>query len=85
MDTIANGHDSEWALSRLDTIPNEHHPEWTRSRMGLSQMDTIPNGHDPELHNPEWTRCRMSTYIVTEVLYTYAWQGLFKKKLLIKK
>ena len=94
MDTIPNGHNSEWhhpewapsqghnpecTPSRMDTTPNRHNPEWTPSRMDRSGMDTIPNGY-----NPEWTRFRMSTYLVTEVFYTQTWYGVFTKKRLIK-
>ena len=45
-----------------DKIPNGYHPQWTPSR-----MDTIPNGQHPKC-TPSW----MSTYIVTELLNTYA-------------
>ena len=61
-DNCPNGHDPKWTQSRMNTVPNGHNPEWTTSR-----MDMIPNGH-----NLEWTRSRMCTYIVIQVLYTYA-------------
>ena len=69
--TIPNEHDSKWTQFRVTP------PEWIRSR-----MDTIPNGHDPKVtrsrmdpgRHPERTLSRTdTTYIITEVLYTYAW------------
>ena len=41
MDITPNGHNPEWAQSRIDTIPNGHHTEWTPYRMDIpSQMNT---------------------------------------------
>ena len=53
MDTIPNGHHSEWTPFRMDTIPNGYHTELTPFR-----MDMIPNGHHSvwtlsRMHNPD--------------------------------
>ena len=67
LNNCPNGHNPEWAQSRMETIPNGHDPKWTPSGMCMipngyrtewapSQMDTIPNGHDPK-----WTRSQMNT------------------------
>ena len=79
MDTIPNGHDLEWAQFRMYTIPNCRNHEWTQSRMGA-----IPNGHN--ILN--CCLCMLgkdfySTYIVTEVLFAYAfYKDAFIEKLI---
>ena len=35
MGTISNGHNLEWAQSRMITILNRHDPAWTQPQMGI--------------------------------------------------
>ena len=77
MDTIPNGHHSEWisfrrTQSQMDTNPNGHNPKWLNPEWASSRMGIIPNGHQPEWtpsrmdtipngHHPEWTPSQMNT------------------------
>ena len=49
MDTIHNGHDSEWSRSQMDTILKGYDLEPTRYR-----MDSIPNEQLKELLKDAW-------------------------------
>ena len=74
MDMAATEHCSTCISTPMDVTATEQYSTWVLPPMDVTATEQYSTWVSPSVSGqlPEWTQSRMSSYIVIELLYTYA-------------